>query len=187
MRTRTRAESAGSHVSLVSVVRGRSSCPEIPPTPHDNYALGFQPAIFAIWARTNASANAKGSTHPVRARRPRRARRASRRHPCTPPNSRTSCRRPLRLIDRNTHRKSATITSNAATPPDNHYAAPGDDTDKRLSHNLDQFSGTGHKLRALSERIVAGFLAMDSATSLSARPEYDELLVTADLRIRSGD
>ena len=59
MRTRTRAESAGSHVSLVSVVRGRSSCPEIPPTPHDNYALGFQPAIFAIWARTNASGNAK--------------------------------------------------------------------------------------------------------------------------------
>src|SRR6476620_1100515 len=87
----------------------------------------------------------KGSTHPVRARRQRRARRASRRHPCTPPNSRTSCRRPLRLIDRNTHRKSATITSNAATPPDNHYAAPGTNTDKRLSPNLDQFSGTGHK------------------------------------------
>jgi hypothetical protein len=42
---------------------------------------------------------------------------------------------------------------------------------------------TNTKLRALSERVAADFLAMDSQTSLSRRPEHDDVLLTAHLRV----
>jgi hypothetical protein len=45
---------------------------------------------------------------------------------------------------------------------------------------------TNTKLRALSEQIVADFLAMEDNTGPAGRPKYDELLVTAHLRIASA-
>jgi hypothetical protein len=45
---------------------------------------------------------------------------------------------------------------------------------------------TNTKLRTLSEQIVADFLALDTEPSRSGRPQYDELLLTAHLRVASG-
>lgn len=45
---------------------------------------------------------------------------------------------------------------------------------------------TNTKVRALSERVAADFLAVDSDTTRNARSEYDHLLLTAHLRVASG-
>ena len=45
---------------------------------------------------------------------------------------------------------------------------------------------TNTKLRALSEQIVADFLAMDGGVALSSQPGYDELLLTAHLRVAAN-
>jgi hypothetical protein len=45
---------------------------------------------------------------------------------------------------------------------------------------------TNTKLRLLSQRIAEDFRAMHTETSRSARPEYDEVLLTAHLRVASG-
>jgi hypothetical protein len=45
---------------------------------------------------------------------------------------------------------------------------------------------TNTKLRALSERIAAAFLAMDSETTEARRPEHDNVLLTAHLRAVPG-
>lgn len=46
---------------------------------------------------------------------------------------------------------------------------------------------TNTKLRALSERIAADFPALDSEPNPPGRPEYDDLLLTAHLRVNPGD
>jgi PAS domain S-box-containing protein len=46
---------------------------------------------------------------------------------------------------------------------------------------------TNTKLRTLSERIAADFLAMDGESNLPQRPEYDDILLTAHLRVTPND
>jgi hypothetical protein len=45
---------------------------------------------------------------------------------------------------------------------------------------------TNTKLRALAEQIAADFLTMDGDSGPAGRPKYDELLLTAHLRVVSG-
>jgi hypothetical protein len=46
---------------------------------------------------------------------------------------------------------------------------------------------TNTKLRALAEQVAADFLTMDGDTSPAGRPKYDELLLTAHLRVAAVD